>query len=103
LDRPKQYTEEQLRSFDVLNSYKDAMIGLSRVAQIILGSSQAVASGFSIAAQSTPNMTLNLALGNILQNAPTDATPYGLWQPTQIRFFSMDTHQRKFYPLIPLD
>lgn len=77
MDRPKQYTEEQLRSFDVLNSYKDAMIGLSRVAQLILGSSQAVASGFSIAAQSTPNMTLNLALGNILQNAPTDATPYG--------------------------
>ncbi len=53
------------------------MIGLSRVAQTILGSSVAVASGFSIAAQSTPNMTLNLAAGNIFSNAAADATPFG--------------------------
>lgn len=53
------------------------MIALGRAVQSVLGSASPVISGFSIAPQATPNMTLNLAQGNIFQQAATDATPFG--------------------------
>lgn len=77
MDRSIIYSTEQIRLFDFLSQCRDLMIGMSRLAQALFGSTNTIVSGFSAAAQATPNMTVTLASGQIYQLAALDTTPYG--------------------------
>jgi hypothetical protein len=71
------YPGEIGRSFDFLEAQKDYVRSIGQLAQVALGQSLRGASGLGCTAQSTPNMSVNVAAGFILDMQAMDATPYG--------------------------
>jgi hypothetical protein len=77
LDRPKFYSGQIWRSYDVNNIGRNAMKADCRLAEAMLGSTDSVASGLAATAQSVPNMTINIGPGQLLQLSEIDATVMG--------------------------
>ena len=77
MDRSTIYSQEQARLFDIQQGWKDGLKGNGYLAQALLGSLLPVVSGFSASQQATPNMTINLALGQIYTSGQVDPTPWG--------------------------
>lgn len=77
MDRPIVYSNEQHRSFDWLNGFKDFMKGGARLAQALLGPTDTICFGLSAAAKSVPNLSINVQEGQIFQWATIDGSPYG--------------------------
>ena len=75
--RPIIYTSEQVRSTDILYGFRHAMIGVSKLAAAILGTSTAV-NGFACTPTSPNTLTVNVGAGEIYSMAPVDATAYGV-------------------------
>ena len=71
------YTQEQPRTFDVLNSWRDALIAAGYLQQDIAGGTTAVVSGFTALASSPTSLVINLAAGRIYENAQVDGTQFG--------------------------
>lgn len=75
--RPIIYTAEQVRSTDILFGFRHAMIGLSKLAAAILGTSTVV-NGFACTPTSPNTLTVNVGAGEIYSMGPVDATAYGV-------------------------
>ena len=76
MDRTIYYTQEQLRSFDLLWSLRDVMTGVAFGDQDILGQVGMVA-GLAATPTSPASLQVNLAAGRIYQSGVIDATTYG--------------------------
>ena len=76
MDRTIYYTQEQLRSFDLLWSLRDVMTGVAFGDQDILGQAGMVG-GLAATPTSPASLQINLAAGRIYQNAVIDGTTYG--------------------------
>ena len=77
MDRPIVYTQEQARSTDFLFASRSAMIGLSKLAAAILGTSTAV-NNLACTPTSPAGLTVNVSQGEIYSMAPVDASQYGV-------------------------
>lgn len=79
MDRPKFYSGEIWRSYDVGHISRHAMKGLSRAVEFVLGGTTGCLSGdgFAGTAQTVPNMTINIGPGQIAQLSEVDAATMG--------------------------
>jgi hypothetical protein len=76
MDRPIVYSGQIPLSSDLLNSSKNAMIGLSKLAAAILGTGTLV-NGLACTPTAPASLSVNVAAGEIYQMAAMDATAYG--------------------------
>lgn len=77
MDRATLYTQEQLRSFDLLILQKHALKAVAGLAVSLLGGTQTLLSGLGATATSPASLTINLAQGWIYKQASVDATTWG--------------------------
>lgn len=77
MDRPIVYGQESLRSFDVLQGWRDTLTGLANLGQDQRGSTLTTASGFAATQTASPSLSINIAAGRIYQQVQTDTTAYG--------------------------
>ncbi len=66
------YSDEGIRSWDHLQAANDSVVGIARATQLLLGGAPTVGFGFGASVQTVPNMTINIAAGQILTFAPVD-------------------------------
>lgn len=77
MDRSLIYELEQIRAFDTLWGWRDAMIGVSDLGQMMLGSNQTVIQGLLGTQTTSPSLTVNISAGQVLELADIDSSPYG--------------------------
>lgn len=77
MERSLIYSLEQIRSFDYAHQPRDMLKGMSHLARMILGINTTLLSGFSAAQQSVPDLSFQLADGQIYQWSQVDATAFG--------------------------
>lgn len=77
LDAPILYSQSIIRAFDHLKGYQDIRKGFGRLAQMLFGSSDTVIAEFEATAQDPSTLTVNVGVGQILQLAALESTPYG--------------------------
>lgn len=77
MDRPPFYSGQIWRSFDVGNIGKDAMKGIARACQALLGNANTVVSDFSASQSTIADMNVHLTEGQIYALAQVDATTLG--------------------------
>lgn len=75
--RPIIYTLEQIRSFDALSGYVDALIGDANCLQTVLGATGTVTSNLVITPTDPASLTLNISNGFIAQFVAVDQSAYG--------------------------
>lgn len=75
MDRPLFYSDETLRSRDVLFGLKGSFIGLGHAALAAFGPGPCV-SGLQIGASGPPSLVVTIDIGSIYVKAQTDATAY---------------------------
>lgn len=71
------YDQEQVREFDILWGWRDAMIALGFLEQDIAGATTTVVGGFVATQTASPSLSINLAAGRIYELAQVDTTTYG--------------------------
>jgi hypothetical protein len=71
------YPGEIPRTYDHLAQWKDNLIALSLAISAMTGTNTPLLSGFGTSAQVSPNLTINVAPGQIFQLNALDPTPYG--------------------------
>src|ERR1039458_4680787 len=77
MNRSTIYTQEQPRTFDILNGWRDALIAAGYLQQDLAGSTIPVVSGFTALASSPASLVLNLGAGRVYEQAQADSTQYG--------------------------
>lgn len=77
MHRPIVYTQEQGRSTDFLFAAQQSMVGLSKLAKAILGSST-LAEGLAVTPTTPASLDVNVASGQIYQMEPLEASAYGI-------------------------
>ena len=77
MDRSIVYSQEQGRSTDFLFAQRAAMIGLSKLAQAVLGASTCV-NGLACTATSPASLSVNIAKGEIYSMGNVDSSAYGV-------------------------
>lgn len=77
MDRSLIYSLEQIRSFDFAHQPRDMLKGLSHLARMLLGINTDLLSGFSAAQQPTPDLSFQLADGQIYQWRQVDESAFG--------------------------
>lgn len=77
MNRFFQYSQEQVRSFDLNWSTKDVLYGLSQLTGDLLGSTYAVVAGLVATAGSPASLTIGIGAGEIYQLAAADTSPFG--------------------------
>lgn len=75
--RPIIYTLEQIRSFDALSGYVDALIGDANGLQVVLGATGTVISNLVVTPENPASLTLNISNGFIAQLESVDQSAYG--------------------------
>lgn len=76
-NRPIIYDEEQGRTFDVLEGWRDFLVALGYFAEDVNGSTIGVVSGL-VATPTTPaSLSINLSAGRVYQQAVVDGSSYG--------------------------
>jgi hypothetical protein len=75
------YSDEGIRSWDHLYAANDSVVGIARATQLLLGGAQTVGFGFGASVQTSPNMSINIAAGQILSWAPLDYTNNAAFPP----------------------
>jgi len=71
------YTQEQPRTFDILNGWRDALIAAGYLQQDLAGNTTTVVTGFAATPSSPASLVLNLTAGRIYELSAADATQYG--------------------------
>jgi hypothetical protein len=77
MDRTIFWSQNQSRTFDLVEGDHDALVALGTVVQDVLNSTTTVLSGFAGSQTTVPSLTINLTAGRIYQQAPADATANG--------------------------
>src|ERR1019366_7493399 len=77
MDRSIIYTQEQPRTFDISNGWRDTLIAAGFLEQDLAGVTTTLVSGFGALASSPASLILHLAAGRIYEQAEVDATQYG--------------------------
>lgn len=80
MDRSIVYSQEQGRSTDFLFAQRAAMVGLSKLAGAVLGTTTCV-NGLGCSPTSPASLNVNIAQGEIYSMADVDATAYGVLPP----------------------
>ena len=87
MDRSIVYSQEQIRSFDFLTGWRDALLGIGQACRALLGDELSVISGFSGSQTVTPSLTINITEGQIYSKQPFDSTDYGAIADDQTEIF----------------
>lgn len=77
MDRSIVYSQEQGRSTDFLFAQRAAMVGLSKLAAAVLGTTTSV-NGLACSPTSPASLAVNIAPGEIYSMQDVDATAYGI-------------------------
>lgn len=77
MNRPIVYSLEQIRSFDILNGWRDGLYSVSWLTQNLIGKTEGVWQGFAASQSSPTSLVVQIAEGWIYQLAAVDATVYG--------------------------
>jgi len=77
MDRSIVYSQEQGRSTDFLFAQRATMVGLSKLAGAVLGTTTSV-NGLACSPTSPASLAVNIAPGEIYSMQNVDATPYGI-------------------------
>jgi len=77
MDRTIFWSQNQSRTFDLVEGDHDVLLALGTAVQDVLNSTTTVLSGFAGTQTTVPSLTINLAAGRIYQQAPADATANG--------------------------
>jgi hypothetical protein len=75
MDRPIIYSDEQMRAYDFLTGFREALRGQGVSLEAVLGSIDVLVTGLTASASS--GLTIALAAGRILQVGAVDASAYG--------------------------
>lgn len=77
MDRPLNWGQSQVRSFDLVYGYHDAMVALAQTMEDVLGQPGPVVSGLVATPTGPASLSVNLTAGRIYQLAAADATADG--------------------------
>lgn len=77
MDRRIIYDQSDVRDYDHLYAWRNAVFALGQAAFDLLGSSSTMVSGFAATPTGPASLTINLARGDIYEVAQVDATGYG--------------------------
>jgi len=77
MDRSIYYSQEQLRSFDLLWALRDTLVGLGWAEQDLAGTTSTTVAGFAATPTSPATLTVNIGAGRVYQVANLDTTAYG--------------------------
>ena len=77
MDRTIFWSQNQSRTFDLVEGDHDILLALAEAVQDMLGSTTTVVSGLAASQTAIPSLVVNLAQGRIYQQAEADATANG--------------------------
>jgi len=95
VEKPYIESLQQIRAFDFLSFIKDVITGYGKLAELLLGSDDAALRYFAATAQLSPDMSINIGQGILLQKTVMDADPWGPFDEDSTLVYQMGTTDGK--------